>query len=174
MPEQIRTKIFQSGDKCESTWPPQFGTGESGHFYVDHETGELIKGFPPPRNEKFGDAPFIITDTIDPYYHPSTLQTVDSKSKLKMLDKQTGCITTDKKLPPDPSWHNEQKRKRREDGHRALHKAVAQIDNGTAPLTDEMKHKCDIQNEVVSNALNFDAFNVAGRKNNPKGKKFRR
>ena len=170
---KIQTRSFNYGNEKESEWPPMFGTGEHGHFWRDKETGKMTRE-PPKREEKFGEAPYVITDTMDEYYHPKAQVYVDSKSKLREIDSVCGTITTDKMQPAETSWRREQKRKRIEDHHKAVHTAVAQIDAGTAPMTEETKHLCEVQNEIVSKALNFDAFNVAGKKDNAKGKKYRR
>lgn len=170
---KIQTKPFCFGNDKESSWPPLYGSGDKTPMYWDKESNCLKAGHPPPR-KVFANAPYVITDTIEEYYHPKACVYVDSKSKLRRIDDACGTITTDKKIEPDPSWQNEQRRLRHEDGHKALHKAVAQIDAGTAPLTEEMRAKCEQQNEIVSSALNIDAFNIVGKKNNAKGKKYRR
>lgn len=143
-------------------------------YYRDKETGQFIEGFPPRPHNHFGDAPAIITDTIDPYYHPKACITVDSKSALRDLDRACGTITTDKQLPADKSWIEQRTKERHQDMHDCLHRAVAQVDAGTAPLSEETRQLCERQNEITSKALNFDAFNVAGRKKNARGKKYRR
>lgn len=171
---KITSRSFEYGNEKESEWPPKFPSCKGGVWYRDKETGEFKEGYPPPTNNKFGDAPYIIGDTIDQYYHPGAGVWTDSKSGLRSLDRATGCITTDKMIPADPSWQKQQREERIKDGHNALHKAVAQIDAGTAPLTEEVRASCERNNELVSSALNMDAFNVAGRKTNAKGKRFRR
>lgn len=172
---EIKSRVFQYGDDCESDWPPKYGTSQGrGSFgYWDSNLKKFVEGAPPQR-QKHGEGPYIIGDTIDKYYHPGACQWTDSRSKLKALDKDTGCITTDKKLPPDPSWQKQRQRERQEDSRKALFKSVAQIDAGTAPLTEETRQLCERQNELLSSALNFDAFNVAGKKNNAKGKRYKR
>lgn len=171
---QIRTKIFNYGDKCESEWPPMFGKGGSGTYYRDPKTGIFKKGYPPPKEVKYGQAPNIIQDTTTAYYHPAAEKWTESKKEIEYLDNITGTITTDKKIPPNPYNQKEAKKRRHQDIRESTRKAVAQIDAGTAPLTEETRAMCERQNEIVSNALNMDAFNVAGRKNNAKGKRFRR
>lgn len=174
MTEKIQTRIFNYGNEQEADWPPVYGTQEKGTFYWDKEQQKMVAGYPPNPHPKQGEGPFIITDTIEEYYHPAAEKYVDSKSQLKMLDKACGTITTDKKLSADPSWRKENDRKRKQDLHDSMHKAVAQLDAGTAPLDREVREKCERQNEIVSEALGFDAFNVAGRKANAKGKRFRK
>ena len=171
---KIQTRIFNYGDEKEADWPPPYGSQEKGLFYFDKETQKMVRGLPPDPHPKLAEAPYIIQDTIDKYYHPAAEKWVDSRSQLKTIDKVCGTITTDKKLEPDSSWARENKRKRREDLHRSMRKAIAQLDAGTAPLTQEVREKCERQNEIVSEALGLDAFNVAGRKNNAKGKRFRK
>lgn len=171
---KIRSRIINRGDRCESTWPPDEPSRDGGLFHWDSESQTFKEGPPPIRIQKFGEAPFIIQDTITPYRHPATGEWIDSRSRLSVTDRVTGCITTDKKLEPDPSWANEQRRKRQEDSRRALYKSVADIDNGNAPLSEETKAICAAENERVSSLLGFDAFNVAGRKDDRRGKKYRK
>lgn len=143
-------------------------------YYWDKQARKFVEGVPPPQGRIFGQAPYVIQDSITPYYHPAACQVIDSRKALRDVDKACGTITTDKRLPPDPSWAKEQARRRRADLTESLHRAVAAVDSGTAPLTEETRALCDRQNELVSSALNFDAFNVVGRKKNAKGKRFRR
>lgn len=172
---EIKTRTFNYGNECESEWPPMFGTCQGGYYgHWDKEKKCLVEGPPPPREIKYGEAPMIIMDTIPEYYHPAAETYIDSRSKLRQVDKACGTITTDKLQPADSSYKKELERKRREDIHQSMHKAVAQIDAGTAPLSEETRALCERQNEIVSSALNFDAFNVAGRKKNGKGKRFRK
>lgn len=173
MSEKIQTRLFNFGDENEGTWPPRYPSGEKGLFHVDRDTGQVLPGPPPPRNIRFGEAPYIIQDSMEPYRHPATGQVIDSKSALRQTDKACGTITTDKKLPPDPTWHKEQERKRHEDIREAMRKSIAQIDGGTAPLTEEVRELCAQQNEIVSKATGWDAYNVAGRKKDVRGKRFR-
>lgn len=171
---KIQTRVFNFGDKHEADWPPLFGTQEKGVFYYDKESGKMLPGYPPNPHPKLAEAPTIIQDSIDPYYHPAAQKVIDSRSQLRDIDKACGTITTDKKLDPDSSWRKEQERKRREDLHVAMRKSVAQIDSGTAPLSEETKALCAKQNEIVSERLGFDAFNVAGSKRDARGKKYRK
>lgn len=171
---KIVSRPTQRGDECESKWPPDHGTGEAGVFYWDRDSKKFKPGYPPQRFEKFGEAPYVIQDTIEEYYHPAACVTVDSRARLRDLDKVCGTITSGEKLAPDPTWHKQQEKARRKDLHECIHKAVAQIDAGTAPLNEEQKARCTAENERISNLMGFDAFNVAGRKNNAKGKRYRR
>lgn len=170
---KIRSKVHNYGDEKESDWPPKFGTGEHGSFYIDKKTGKCKKGHPPPR-EIYDKSPYIIGDETSWYRHPATGEWTNSRSRIKKIDEAAGTITTDKYQPPDPSNQRRARKERREDLHKSMHKAVAQIDAGTAPISEEVRQLCERQNEITSKALNFDAFNVAGRKNNAKGKKYRR
>jgi len=174
MGEKIQSRPFVYGDKCESEWPPKYGTRDAGNFYWDKETHTFIKGYPPNPNPKLADAPTIITDTIDPYYHPGACQWTDSKSAIKQMDDACGTITTDKKIPPDPSRFNENKRRRREDLSKCLRRAVTDIDNNMSPLTEYERKQCERKNELVSSALGIDAFNACGRKKDERGKRYRR
>lgn len=172
---KIKTRSFQYGDEKESEWPPQFGTNKGGYVgYWDPIEQKMKEGYPPPKIQKFGEAPYVIQDEIEPYYHPSAQCMIDSKSRLKAVDKALGTITTDKKLPPNPSRMQAMKKEREKDIREAMLKSVAQIDSGTAPLNEEQREMCKRENERVSNLLGFDAFNVVGRKNDPRGKKYRR
>lgn len=174
MTEKIQTRIFVHGSEKESDWPSDYGTGESGQFYWDSETQTFKSGTPPIKIKIYGQAPYVIQDTMEAYRHPSTGETIESKSKLRDIDNVCGTITTDKYIPPDPTKRNEADRLRRKDLKESLHKAVAMVDAGTAPLTEETRALCAQQNEIVSRNLGMDAFNVAGIKNDRRGKKFRR
>ena len=143
----------------------------SKHFYFDKELGQCVEGFPPSNIKRYGEAPFIITDTIDRFYHHGSLTYVDSKSKLRDIDAACGTITTDKKLPPDPSKQREKRKERRKDLHNAIHKSVAQLEAGTAPLTEEMRADCRRQNEAMEAILGKDCFSIGKSRN---GKRKRR
>lgn len=174
MTEKIQTRPFQFGNEKEATWPPRFPTCKGGFSgYWDKEKQVFVEGHPPV-HQTFDSAPAIITDTIQEYYHPKAGIWVDSKSRLNDIDKALGTITTDKIQPADPTWRKDQERIRKKDAHDALHKAVAQIDAGTALLSEETRALCDIQNGIVSNALGMDAYNAVGRKKNAKGKRYRK
>lgn len=174
MGKEIKSRPFQFGDENEAAWPPRYGTGGTGSYYWDQKKHKFVSGAPPAR-EVYDTAPFVISDSLKgAFYHHGACKWTDSRSELRAIDKATGCITTDKQIPADPSEQRRLKRERREDGTKALLKSVAQIDAGTAPISEELQAKCDIQNEVISNALNMDAFNVVGKKNNAKGKRFKR
>lgn len=147
------------------------------HYWYDKSLRKMVdfeERCPPPRVNHYGDAPMVIEDTTDAYYHPGACRWTESKSEIKQFDRACGTITSDKKLAPDPTWANQQKAARRKDARDSLFRAVEQVDAGTAPMTEETRQLCERQNEILSKALNFDAFNVAGRKNNARGKKYRR
>lgn len=171
----IVTRTFQYGNENESSWPPRFPTIKRGFAgYWDPEKKKFVEGRP-PRPKTFGKAPNIIPDTLPgTFYHNGVCRETNSRSEINKWDKESGCITTGSKQPPDPSEYNRRIAERRKDGKESLLKAVAAIDSGNAPLTEKQRHECDIRNEVVSNALNFDAYNVVGRKDNAKGKRFKR
>lgn len=171
---KIQSRPIDTSDPCASSWPPLEPANEPGLYHWDVETQTFKWGPPPNPHPKFADAPSIIIDTIEPYRHPGGECWVDSKSRLRDLDKACGTITTDKPIAADPSWQKEQATARRKDLHDAMHKAVAQVDAGTAPLSEEVRAQCERTNQIISSNTGMDAFNVAGRKNNAKGKRFRR
>lgn len=169
----IRSKVPVHGDPKESSWPPARGTGGKGFFHIDKETSELKEGFPPP-HEVYDKAPMFISDQMKAYVHPGTGIKTESKSELKRLDAASGCKTTDRIQPPDMTKRNQAAYAMEKDRKESLLKAVAQIDNGTAKMSEETRAKCIRENERVSNLLGFDAFNVVGRKKNERGKRYRR
>lgn len=161
MTEKIITRPFQFGDDKESDWPPMFGTGGSGVYHM--KDGRLVAGYP-ERVGKYGEAPYIICDTIEPYYHPKAERWVESRKDLNDTDKALGTITTDKKLPPDPSDQRQRQKDLDADMHRALHKAKAQLEAGTAPLTEEVRAKCRANDERLSSVLGIDCTDIFGKK----------
>jgi hypothetical protein len=140
-------------------------------YYFDKVKGKMVEGHPPDTRTIFGQAPNIICDTIPKYRHPGNGEIIESRRRLIDVDKMCGTITTDQKLPPNPSRREQEAKRKKEERMRELHEAVAQVDAGTAPLTAEVKAKCEQRNEQLSRALGIDAFNVAGRKDDRKGKR---
>lgn len=169
----IMSRPISTEDEKASDWPPAEPSKKTGIFFWNPETNTFQED-PYHKIQRFGYAPAIHIDSMDPYRFPVTGETIDSKSKLKRLDKLHGTITTDKKIAPDPTWQNDQRKARDVDRKNARHKAIAQLDAGTAPLPEEVREICSRENERISKALNFDAFNVAGKKNDKRGKKYRR
>lgn len=110
-------------------------------------------------------------DSMEAYRHPATGLWVDSKSGLRNMDEASGTITTDRRLAPSNARQIENKKKRKVENLAELEKIVAQIDSGNAPLTPELKERCKLENERITKASGFDAFNVAGRKDDPNGKR---
>lgn len=170
------TRVFNYGDEKESSWPPRFGKGGSG-LYHRTEDGSFKEGPPPIRVKIFGKAPFVIQDTIEAFRHPMTGKVIESRAELLATDKACGTFTTDKKQDCSGIRRSREQHmaaERKKDIHEAMRRAVAAIDSDNAPLSEETRHKCQVQNEIVSDALGFDAFNVAGRKNDKRGKKYKR
>lgn len=122
-------------------------------YYYDEVKERMVEGFRPNPNVKYGDAPYVIGDTIDAYYHPAAEMYVDSKSALRAMDKACGTITTDKKIPPNPSAAKERAKARRADIHKSIHAAVAQLKAGTAPLTEERRASLRQHDEAIQHAI---------------------
>lgn len=139
-------------------------------YYFDEESKQMREGFPPSKIDHFGDAPYVIGDTINAYRHPSTGVTVESRSALREMDKICGTITTDKRQEPNANFTRYQKEARKRDGKQALEKAVAMVDSGTAPITEEMRASCDRENERIFKTTKLNPYNVAGKKNDRRGK----
>jgi hypothetical protein len=171
---KIRTKTFNYGNEKESEWPPQFGEGARGLFWYNRETKEITTE-PPKRPETYGQAPIYISDTLrTPYYHPAAQKWTESRSELNALDDKTNTITTDKVIPGDPTKQRQLLYERKLDSTRALHKAIAAIDSGNAPISEETQAICDQENERITKQLGVDAFNIVGKKNNAKSKRLRK
>lgn len=174
MTDKIVTRSFIFGDEKEAEWPPRYGTGKGGHWYWDKEQGKLIEGYP-PATQKFDKAPFVIGDTIEKYYHPGTQRVTESRSELKQFDQACGTITTDKMQPASSSRQKAVMEGLKKDRREALFKSVAQVDNGTAPLSEETRQMCERQNEILAAALpGLDPFNAIGKVTNDKGRRYRK
>lgn len=173
---QIKTRSFQFGNEKEGSWPPLFGTGGSGVYHVDRDSGKVLEGPPPPRVRKFGRAPYVIQDTIEPYLHPAAEIVVESRSALRDADRATGTITVGSRedLHVNKSYQKEQWRKLREDRREARKRAINDLNWGAAPITEEVRAKCAAQDEILSKALNFDAFSIGKHKPDERGKRYRR
>ncbi len=173
--EKIVTRPFQFGNEKESEWPPRFGTGGSGHFYWDEETRKFKEGYPPPKYPRYGQAPAVISDTMEPYFHPRAQMLIESKSQLREVDKACGTFTSDRneKCASDP-W-TECNKVLKKDREEALAKAIAQCDAGTAPLTEEQRAMCRANDERLAAAMpGFDPFNAVGRISNARGKRYKK
>lgn len=132
-------------------------------YYWDKETQKFIEGYPPDPNPKFGVAPMFFSDEMPRMRHPKTGEVIDSRSRWRRVDKANGCITTSptEKINRRPRKDYRQKS---DEMMAAINKTIAQIDSGTAPMSEETRERCRQQNDLMSSALNFDAHNVLGRK----------
>lgn len=173
MTEKIQTRVFNYGDPKESSWPPMFGTGGTGVYHISKHTGELEEGYPAPEIVPFGVAPMISMGTIRPEVHPGTGEVVDTVKKWDEVNNVLGYTTHAKHSPAKSKraeWLKQSSVERKE----AMRKSIAQLDAGNAPLNEEQRALCKIQNDIVSDALGFNAHDVAGRKNSAEGKRFRK
>lgn len=171
---KIQTRVFEYGNEKEADWPPMFGNRKSGVSHWDPIKKKMVEGYPPRKEPVFGKAPMVIQDSMDAERHPMTGETVDSRARWRRIDRENGLVTTDRHEPASDAPIRKRDAEIRKDRSRALRKAVAAIDNNMAPINEETRVLCERQNEIVSKALNFDAFNVVGRKKNARGKKHRR
>lgn len=146
------------------------------HYYWDRKLEKLIEGFPPNPNPQFGQAPVVIGDSMDKYYHPRAERFVESRSELRALDAMHGTITSDKKIDASTfsTYQKDKKAARQKLGRQSLDDAVAQIDGGRRQFTEAEKAFHQKNNEQISQAYGIDAFNVAGKKNDKRGKKYRK
>lgn len=165
MSDKIQTRPFQFGDENEGTWPPRYPSGEKGLFHVDRETGKVREGPPPPRIEKFAQAPYIISDSMEPYRHPMTGQVLESKSALRETDKATGTITTDKPFKPDPAIAKEKREKAKADKAQALRRSLGELRAGVSHLTEEKREQCRRADEALTQKLGWDVSKVLKDKN---------
>jgi len=88
----IRSKIHNRGHEKESSWPSDFGTGDTTPMYIDPDTKEVKRGYPPPR-EVFGIAPTVMFDSMPKTYHEGVGREIESRSEWELADKQTGLLT---------------------------------------------------------------------------------
>lgn len=160
---EIRSKVPSYGHEKEGSWPPSNPSGEKGLFYITDE-GEVAEGYPPSKLQLFGKAPYIIQDSIVPFKHEGSGEIIDSRSRLRDTDRACGTITTDKLLPPDPTWQKEQRKKRLEDKKESIRKAVAQLRNGTAPISEEKRALCRNLDQQLSAKLGYDTSKLLRKK----------
>jgi len=125
-------------------------------YHWNKKTRTFEEGFPEPNITRYGDAPFIITDSMERFYHHGACTWVDSRSKLKMIDQACGTITSDRKLSPDPTAMQERERARREDASAAIRKAKAALDVGASPLTEEQRARCKAMDEQIKSVTGWD------------------
>lgn len=145
----------------------------SRYYYFDTATQKMIEGYPPPRNIKYAEAPYVISDTTSAYYHPGARRWTESKRMIDDMDRACGTITTDKEIMPNQREINERKRLERKDVDNAVEEAIARLDNGTYTPPEEVRHMADIQNRVIAEATGWDCYNLTGKKNDKRGYKYR-
>lgn len=165
---RIIGKPIKKGDRCEAKWLQDSIADDfkEGYSWFDPITKTFSDQIPERLlTKKFGQAPVFMSDVMEPYYHPAAQKVVESRSELKELDEKFNTITTDKKLPPDPTKKRLAAKARKEHNMQALKDAVEMVEAGTAPLTDEFKQLCQKRNEMISKQLGIDAQNIVGRKN---------
>lgn len=162
---KIQSKIYQPNEN-EGTWPSQRPSGDKGFFWIDSD-GNLTEEPPELCHNVFGEAPYVIQDSITPYYHPRLEKYVDSRSKLEMVDKALGTITMGTNEAPSITTNQIRKRIRdelREDRKIAREKAIAKLDAGMAPLDEKKKAVCKDRNERLAHQLGMESFKHNGRK----------
>lgn len=142
-------------------------------YYFDRKLQKMVEGYP-PQPQRYGTSAFVIGDTIDAYYHPGAGVWVDSKKALQNVDKATGCITSDRMQDPDPSRQKQLENERRLDACAAVDKAVEALDSGAVHFTEEQKAYHSEMNALYSHKHGFDAFNLVGKKNDKRGKRYRK
>lgn len=159
MPEQIRTKVFTFGHDKEGSWPPLAPSGEKGYFRVDKD-GVITDEPPEPLGNCFGQAPYVIQDTIEAYRHPGSGQVLTSRKALAETDRACGTITTDKRQAPDPTWSNEQRKAMIKDRKEARKKAIEQVNAPGFALPEETRHACKERNAQLSQQLGIKADKI--------------
>ncbi len=147
---EIKTKSFKYGNKCESSWPPRFGTGGAGRYHVDKNTRELKEGNPASDIKKYGTAPIAIFDSMNPEYHEAAGRVVDSRKEWERLDKETGSITFGSRedARPKVDQANEAKKKKAE-----LRKASKTALDVYRANPKEVRQKLEKQGEAQAQAL---------------------
>lgn len=130
----------------------------------------MVEGYP-PQPEKYDTAPFVIGDTITPYYHPGAGMWVDSRKALADVDRATGTITTDKMQPAIQASSQAQEKELSEDRRKAILAASEAIESGQREFSEAEKAFHKQENERMSKEFGFDAFNVLGKKKNVKRRK---
>lgn len=173
---KIQTKTFNYGNEKESAWPPKYGTNEGRgyHGYFDSERGEFVEGDPPSRTANRGKAPMFISDTMPETRHPGTGEVVDSRSRWQAIDKKNGWVTTGSKEDTGTTKRHRDIKAEDADMIGRIKRAVNDIDNGTAPLSEKFREQAKRQDELISSHLGFDAGNVLGRRRNGRTKRYSR
>lgn len=139
--------------------------------WYNKATRKMVDG-DPPQEPKFGEAPFVSMGTIRPQRHPMTGEVIDSVRKWDETDRITGCHTSGTRQVVKRKERSEEDIKR--DLDQAMERAINDIDNGTAPLSEEMKAACAKRNEEITKRCGFDAFNALGKKNGNRRSKAKR
>lgn len=168
MSEKIVSKVPDYKGEKVGTWPPLEPSGVKGFFWVKEVGEDLEISADPPElcHNVFGKAPGVITDQIDPYYHPMAQCWVESRSKLQQLDAATGSFTTDSR--EKPALTDEQRRAKiekelKEDRDRAWREAVERYDSKNLNLSEEQKAICKKKNNIIAHQTGKESFKHNGK-----------
>lgn len=155
----IRSRVFEYGNEKESEWPAKEASGKGGSFYWDKETQTFKEGYPPSNIKRYGEAPAVLSDTLnEPYYHEKAQVWVDSRSALRHADEATNSITIDK-----PIRHNQEAKqkeyvaKRSKERMTAYQKGLAAMKAGNSPVNaPDWKAKKAMEAETLGKNLGVD------------------
>jgi len=152
----IKSKIHKYGDENESEWPPQFPRKQTrGIFYWDRETKSLKPGHPPNPNNRFGEAPTVIFDSMPKTYHEGAQQWVESRSEWNQLDEQTGSITFGSVAEPRKYVEKGTKEERaalRADRRRASLEAIQKVRANPTEIRQKLDKEAAKQEKLAKKA----------------------
>jgi hypothetical protein len=149
----IKTRSFQYGSDKEASWPPQFPERSKGLVgYIDPETKEFCEGYPPNRNNRFGEAPMVIFDSMPKTYHEGACREVESRAEWNRLDEQTGSLTFGSTAEPRKHIEKgtkEQMKALRDDRRRASKEALQKVRANPREINQKLQKEAERQAKIA-------------------------
>lgn len=151
---EIKTKLFNYGNEKESSWPPRFGTNDNkgAVFYVDHETGKVKEGYPPPRVEKLAEAPQVIFDSMPPSYHEGACRMIESRKEWERADKEHNTVTfstVDESKRHIKKGIDRERQEIKQDRKQASEKAIRHYKENPQSIREKLNKRAEEQEEVL-------------------------
>lgn len=156
---KIKSRIHVYGDEKESEWPPRYGEAQGGSYYWDKEEKKFKEGYPPDDIQRFGEAPMVLTDTLnEPFYHEKAQKWVETRSALEQANIDTNCITVDRPIRHDQAKKDaEYRAKRSRERKISYQKGLNAIKTGNSPVCDpDWKAKKAKEADEIGKQLGVD------------------
>lgn len=146
----IKSKIFNYGDKNESEWPPRFGNRKSGRSYWNKEKKCMVEGSPDPSHISKALDNFT-SDVIDPTESMINGKHYSSKSRLRRHYKDHGKREVGNDYLNATEPRDDTPIASAEDD---IREAKRQIQWGEAKNSEYTKYLCNLNDQILKRRMN--------------------